>query len=466
MDFSNLFQVAPVQMPDPVGQMAKGLSLAQMVRQNRMGQEEDALKQLDRQAEVLATQAYAKARQTGDPQSALNELSQQGEAGSLAIRKLMGALDTADKNRAEVDYKRAQTGELTAKAEGERSKVRKQAVDITGSAANAIATDQVPVNQSSMQMLLLQAKHAGTPDALLAQAPTNDPAAFKSWAAQLAAAAADPKAQAEIWKIGVMTPIEARKDAATAAKTELETSQMPAELKVRQDNARSSAVSAGAAATNAQTNRMQYENPNLQHIGTPDTGISVFSPRTGAVTPAVGSDGKPIAAQPKLTEKQRNDISTLQSESDVVEAAIAKAKAAPNAFGFTRGAMSEAGPMAETLAGRADSPEEREARAAVFNTVSSVIKERAGTAQSKQEAANVMRFLPGPQDNVQQIEDKLRGYQDYMRTKAQGVAKPVKQGEGILAPKSGGVTVNAGGKTYTFPSESAAQEFKVKAGLI
>jgi hypothetical protein len=64
-----------------------------------------------------------------------------------------------------------------------------------------------------------------------------------------------------------------------------------------------------------------------------------------------------------------------------------------------------------------DTPAAREARAFVMNNMSSIMKERAGTAQSKQEAALVRSFLPSETDDAEQVIGKLQAYQKYLDEK-------------------------------------------------
>jgi hypothetical protein len=279
--------------------------------------------------------------------------------------------------------------------------------------ASAIGGKDGPVSPMEAQLLMAQAKHLGMPDEVLSSAP-RDPEAFKQWATTLA----DPKVLTEIWKIKTETPANVREKNAQAGKYEMDTQLAPREVAAREMSARASQTSAGAAASNAQTNRMQYTNPNMQHVGDGQGGVYGFDPRTGNVKQST-------TGSPKLTEKQRNEIAELNAEAATVEQAIQKAKGTPDAFGVGRGLASEAGPLVESFATRMSSPDENMARAAVFNTVSSVIKQRAGTAQSKQEQTNIMRFMPSPYEGVDQIEAKFRAYQEYMTTRAQAYGQPV-----------------------------------------
>jgi hypothetical protein len=105
------------------------------------------------------------------------------------------------------------------------------------------------------------------------------------------------------------------------------------------------------------------------------------------------------------------NIGTVQAERAAVDSAIAQAEANPGAFGLKKGLPGAvAGEFGETYAARNMTPEQRKARYAVYEEVSGVIKNRAGTAQSKGEKETLMRFLPTPYDDVPTIKDKFQQY--------------------------------------------------------
>jgi hypothetical protein len=140
-------------------------------------------------------------------------------------------------------------------------------------------------------------------------------------------------------------------------------------------------------------------------------GPMLVNTRTGQAMPVMGAGGQPIA--PKLTAEQTKDITSINQQNATIDGALKAVKATPNAFSFQRG-MAQDLPSGETLAGRVDTPEQAAARAYVFNNVSAVIKERAGTAQSAGELQRLNSFMPGPKDNAQQIENKLNGFKQYL----------------------------------------------------
>jgi len=146
-------------------------------------------------------------------------------------------------------------------------------------------------------------------------------------------------------------------------------------------------------------------------------GPMLINTRTGAAQQIMGAGGQPLA--PKLTAEQSKDITSINQQYSTINGALDAVKATPTAFSFKRG-MAQDLPAGETIAGRMDKPEEAAARAYVFNNVSAVIKERAGTAQSAGELQRLNAFMPGPKDNAQQIENKLNGFKTYLKDLEKG----------------------------------------------
>lgn len=132
-----------------------------------------------------------------------------------------------------------------------------------------------------------------------------------------------------------------------------------------------------------------------------------------AVAPGAGMS--PL--QPKPSEAESKERIGLNQMKSTVQGALDAVKQTPDAFGMARGLQGE------TLGGRLASTEENQARAYVFNVISGVIKERAGTAQSAAEHDTLMRFLPGEYDNADQIQDKLKGFQRYLSDKEAGTTR-------------------------------------------
>ena len=145
-------------------------------------------------------------------------------------------------------------------------------------------------------------------------------------------------------------------------------------------------------------------------------GPMLVNTRTGQATPVM-ANGQPIA--PKLTADQSKDITDINQQYKTIDGALNAVKATPTAFSFSRGAAQNL-PAGESLAGRLDTPEQAQARAYVFNNVSAVIKERAGTAQSPAELQRINSFMPAVTDNAKQIESKLNGFKQYLKDKEEG----------------------------------------------
>jgi hypothetical protein len=146
-------------------------------------------------------------------------------------------------------------------------------------------------------------------------------------------------------------------------------------------------------------------------------GPMLINTRTGQATPVMGAGGQAIP--PKLSTEQSKDITAINQQYSTIDGALKAVKETPTAFSFSRGAAQNF-PAGESLAGRFDKPAETQARAYVFNNVSAVIKERAGTAQSPSELQRINSFMPAVTDNAKQIENKLDGFKSYLKDLEKG----------------------------------------------
>jgi hypothetical protein len=141
--------------------------------------------------------------------------------------------------------------------------------------------------------------------------------------------------------------------------------------------------------------------------------------------------GKPL--EPKLSSEQNKDITAINQQRATINGAIDAVEKNKSAFGFVRGIAQNA-PYGESIAGRFEKPEDTQARAYVFNNVSAVIKERAGTAQSAQELTRINSFLPATTDKADQVISKLKGFNQYIDDLEKGTrVSPSKKPD---APKS------------------------------
>jgi hypothetical protein len=141
-----------------------------------------------------------------------------------------------------------------------------------------------------------------------------------------------------------------------------------------------------------------------------ESGPLVVNTRAGTATPLL-LDGKPIT--PKLSSEQSKDITAINQQRATINGAIEDVTKNKSAFSFGRG-LAQNAPYGESIAGRFEKPEDTQARAYVFNNVSAVIKERAGTAQSAQELQRLNSFLPATTDNANQVISKLKGFNQYL----------------------------------------------------
>lgn len=156
-------------------------------------------------------------------------------------------------------------------------------------------------------------------------------------------------------------------------------------------------------------------------------GASVMAPPAGgeqaaaSQPPAQAPTQAPTVLGPKLTEAQKKELMSIDQQEKTIDGALAAVAKSPTAFSMMRGMATMAGSLPETVAGRLDTPEQRQARAYVFNVVSKVINERAGAAQSAQELARLRAFLPAEADSADQVRDKLNGFKQYLKDLRSGV---------------------------------------------
>ena len=193
------------------------------------------------------------------------------------------------------------------------------------------------------------------------------------------------------------------------------------------------------------------EKPVAGQVVETATGPMLVNTRTAEASPIMAG-GQPLA--PKLSSEQSKDITAINQQRATINGAIDAVEKNKSAFGFVRGIAQNA-PYGESIAGRFEKPEDTQARAYVFNNVSAVIKERAGTAQSAQELTRINSFLPATTDKADQVISKLKGFNQYIDDLEKGTrVSPSKKPE---APQSN-----------SFSSEADAQKAfntgKLKAG--
>jgi len=177
---------------------------------------------------------------------------------------------------------------------------------------------------------------------------------------------------------------------------------------------------------------------------------------TARVAVAPGGGFQPLAAKP--SEAVGKEQMSINQQRAIVKGALDAVEGTPSAFGFTEGAKPEA------IRSRMASSAENQARSYLFNVVSGVIKERAGTAQSAAEAETLSRFLPQPTDNADVIKDKLKGFDKYLTDKEAGTTKkrPVAEKS---KPSLSGMDQQALEWANANPSDPRAAQIKQRLGM-
>lgn len=175
---------------------------------------------------------------------------------------------------------------------------------------------------------------------------------------------------------------------------------------------------------------------------------------TARLAVAPGGGFQPLQGKP--SEAVGKEQMSINQQRAIVKGAIDAVTATPDAFGMTRGLMPE------SLGGRMASSEENQARSYLFNVVSGVIKERAGTAQSAAEADTLARFLPQPTDAADEIKDKMLAFDKYLVAKESGTTK--KRG-GPTTPTLTPVDQQALQWANSNPGDPRAAAIKQRLGL-
>jgi len=185
--------------------------------------------------------------------------------------------------------------------------------------------------------------------------------------------------------------------------------------------------------------------PHANQLVPVQGGFAEYNPNTKTLTPIGGgqggASGTPTGAlMPPLPGPLQTQASSINEQKSTINDVLKAVEGNRQYFG-TKYAAPEiiagefgASKMNEKLPSSAV-----EARTQVFNTASAVIKERAGTAQSKNESAIIMRFLPSIYDNDKVIIDKLNGFNKYLESKEKGITPTI----GAIPAYRGQATPNA-----------------------
>lgn len=174
----------------------------------------------------------------------------------------------------------------------------------------------------------------------------------------------------------------------------------------------------------------------------------------GRVAVAPGGGFQPLQSKP--SEVVGKEQMSINQQKAIIKGAIDAVTATPDAFGMVRGMTPE------SLGGRMASPEQNQARSYLFNVVSGVIKERAGTAQSAAEADTLRRFLPVETDDAGVIKDKMMAFDKYLSAKESGTTK--KRG-GPEKPPLSGMDQEALKWANSNPADPRAAAIKQRLGM-
>jgi hypothetical protein len=174
-----------------------------------------------------------------------------------------------------------------------------------------------------------------------------------------------------------------------------------------------------------------YQEDNQGNVIALPSKLKAGEVPTARLAVAPGGGFQPLQGKP--SEAVGKEQMSINQQRAIVKGAIDAVTQTPSAFGMTRGLMPE------SLGGRMASSEENEARSYLFNVVSGVIKERAGTAQSAAEADTLARFLPQPTDDAPEIKDKMKAFDKYLVAKESGTTKKKPAAATPSGPKIGTV---------------------------
>lgn len=166
----------------------------------------------------------------------------------------------------------------------------------------------------------------------------------------------------------------------------------------------------------------EYAPHPLQLVPT-QTGFAMFDPNTRSFTSVPGQGGTGGSApMPPLPQHLQTEVASINQQKSTINDVLKAVENSRQYFGTKYAVPSLLGGELGAAKMNQKLPSEAvEARSQVFNTASSVIKERAGTAQSKQEKETIMRFLPSEFDNDKVVIDKLNGFNKYLESKEKGL---------------------------------------------
>lgn len=359
-----------------------------------------------------------------------NQLAQQEQQRQLGELQLQNALreqrlageEEAAYKAAGNDYARLQSelmqrglgkqalavGAQQAKLRADQIKMHKDTVELTKTAAQQVMANP----QNAAQILSSFGQRYGidmADDLAQIQQLGGNPDAIRQWAAGVAVQADKllPKFQEFSTpgggkQIGTVNPVTGGFTAMSTMAPQL----TPYEsARLDQENQRLAQEATGV---------VYQEDANGNIVALPSK-LKKGEVPTARVAVAPGGGLQPLAAKP--SEAVGKEQMSINQQKAIIKGALDAVAATPDAFGWTTGNLPEA------IRARTATPAENEARSYLFNVVSGVIKERAGTAQSAAEAETLRRFLPVETDNADIIKDKMTAFDKYLTAKEAGTTK-------------------------------------------
>lgn len=334
-----------------------------------------------------------------------------------------------------------------AKQQADKLTQAKTQVDLIKSTANQIFTNP----QNAAQILTSFSQRTGidiSDDLAQLQQLGGNPEAIKQWAAGhvIEADKMLPKFQEFSTpgggkQLGTVNPLTG---AFTANKTMAPALSPYEQARIGQENQRLAQEATGV---------VYQEDANGNVIALPSR-LKKGEVPTARVAVAPGGGFQPLQGKP--SEAVGKEQMSINQQRAIVKGAIDAVDATPSAFSMTRGMTPEA------IGGRMASSDENQARSYLFNVVSGVIKERAGTAQSAAEADTLRRFLPVETDTAPVIKDKMLAFDKYLLAKETGTTK--KRG-GAEKPPLSGMDQQALQWANSNPADPRAAAIKQRLGM-
>lgn len=202
--------------------------------------------------------------------------------------------------------------------------------------------------------------------------------------------------------------------------------------------------------------------PNMVQIKDDATGKTYWAnPKTGQTmgevqlpTPSGGTPGNnPLVRPDKMSGPDEGTYTKLVTQEAAIDGALAAVAKNKTAFGPMKGSADMlptgvAGSVGRYVRDKNLSNDQLIARSLVYNNMSAIIKDRAGTAQSAQELKRLNGFLPSELDDDVMINAKLSGFKQYLAEQKQAMhskyagPRPMQHmGGGGAAPANGGWSI-------------------------